>query len=254
MYQPRTYRHWIKDSSLVSFDVVVKETDLFIRARSNLKGKAIKLVSKYRAILESYIEKHPGFATELEPVTINGNAPEIIRTMSTTSRETGTGPMAGVAGAIAEFVGKELLALSPEVIVENGGDIFMKCTRKRTIGIYAGHSQLSGKIGIEIKGEDTPLGICTSSGTVGHSYSYGKADAVIAISPSTTLADNSATAIGNIIDQPADINRGIETARKIAGLTALVIISGSSIGAWGNIRLCSISPEITGRAYNVGVT
>mgnify|MGYP006281765133 CR=1 FL=1 len=242
MYQPRTYRHWIKDGNLVSFAVVVKETDLFIRARSNLKEKAIELVEKYRHILESYIEKHPGFATEFEPVTINGNAPEIVRAMSTSSRGTGTGPMAGVAGAIAEFVGKDLLALSPEVIVENGGDIFMKCTRKRIIGIYAGDSQLSGKIGLEINGRDTPLGICTSSGTVGHSHSYGKADAVIAISPSTTLADNSATAIGNIIENPTDLDKGIEIARKIEGLTGLVIITGSSMGAWGNVRLCSISP------------
>ncbi len=245
MYQPRNYRHWIKDNNLVSFAVVVKETDLFIRAYSNLKERAIKLVVKYRDILESYIEKHPGFATELDPVTINGNAPEIIKVMSTSSRETGTGPMAGVAGAIAEFVGKDLLPLSPEVIVENGGDIFMKCTTKRIIGIYAGESRLTGKIGLEINGEDTPLGICTSSGTVGHSHSYGKADAVIAIAPSATLADTSATAIGNIIEQPADIDRGIEIARQIAGLTGLLIITGSSIGAWGNVRLCSISPKIT---------
>ena len=90
----------------------------------------------------------------------------------------GVGPMAAVAGAIAEFVGEELLAYSPEVIIENGGDIYIKSLKKRVVGIYAGNSPLTGKIGLEIEGKETPIGICTSSGTVGHSLSFGRADAV----------------------------------------------------------------------------
>ena len=149
--------------------------------------------------------------------------------------------MASVAGAITEFVGTELLAFSPEVIVENGGDIFLKSLEKRIIGIYAGKSPLTGKIGLEIDGEDTPLGICTSSGTVGHSLSFGKADAVVALSKSATLADAAATAIGNLILQPDDIPSGIEFAQGIEGLKGLLIIKDDKIGLWGKVKICQTS-------------
>jgi len=241
MYEPRTYRHWIRDRDLVSFNVVVKETDLYIRAVVNLKRKALKLVSKYRDILERYIELHPTFLTSLEPLPVDRSAPHIIKMMAVSANRVGTGPMAGVAGAIAEFVGTGLLAFSPEIIVENGGDIYLKSLKKRRIGIYAGKSPLTGKIGLEINEEDTPLGICTSSGTVGHSLSYGKADAVIVTSKSAILADAAATAIGNLIKEPADITRGIELAKRIEGLKGVIIITGSNIGLWGEVNICQTS-------------
>ena len=241
MYEPRTYRHWVKDKDLIPFNIVVKETDLYIRASTNLKRKALKLVSKYRDTLARYIERHPTFLTSLEPVPVDDNAPRIIREMAEAAEKVGVGPMASVAGAIAEFVGKELLAFSPEVIVENGGDIYLKSLRERTIGIYAGKSPLSGKLGLEIKGQDMPLGICTSSGTVGHSLSYGKADAVIVLSKSATLADAAATAIGNLIIQPNDIPSGIEFAQGIEGLKGVLIIKDDKIGLWGKVKICQMS-------------
>jgi ApbE superfamily uncharacterized protein (UPF0280 family) len=237
MYQPKTYRHWVKDNDLVSFNVVVKETDLYIRAQTDLKRKALKLVLKYRNILESYIERYPSFLASLEPVEIGDDAPHLVTEMAESARKAGTGPMAAVAGAIAEFVGSQLLDSSPEVIVENGGDIYLRSLDKRLIGIYAGNSPLTGKIGLEIKGRDTPIGICTSSGTVGHSLSYGKADAVIALSKSTALADAAATAIGNMIIQPEDIPNGIEFARGIDGLSGVIIIQGDKIGLWGEVKI-----------------
>jgi ApbE superfamily uncharacterized protein (UPF0280 family) len=240
VYQPRTYRHWIKDKGLVGFNVVVKETDLYIRAASDLTRKAQKLVLKYRKQLESYIERHPEFLTSLEPLAVT-DAPRIVTEMAEAAKKTGVGPMAAVAGAIAEFVGKELLELSPEVIVENGGDIFLKSSSDRLIGIYAGKSPLTGKVGLEIKGKDTPLGVCTSSGTVGHSLSLGKADAVIALSKSTALADAAATAIGNIIKSADDIPRGIERAISIKGLNGVIIIKDDRIGFWGKVELLPIS-------------
>jgi ApbE superfamily uncharacterized protein (UPF0280 family) len=240
VYQPRTYRHWIKDKGLVGFNVVVKETDLYIRAASDLTRKAQKLVLKYRKQLESYIERHPEFLTSLEPLAVT-DAPRIVTEMAEAAKKTGVGPMAAVAGAIAEFVGKELLELSPEVIVENGGDIFLKSSSDRLIGIYAGKSPLTGKVGLEVKGKDTPLGVCTSSGTVGHSLSLGKADAVIALSKSTALADAAATAIGNIIKSADDIPRGIERAISIKGLNGVIIIKDDRIGFWGKVELLPIS-------------
>jgi len=243
MYQPRAYRHWVKGKDLVSFNVVVKETDLYIRATTDLKRKAVKLVLKYRDTLERYIERHPSFLTSLEPVAIGDDTPRIVKSMSESARKTGVGPMASVAGAIAEFVGSQLLAFSPEIIVENGGDIYLKSLGKRLIGIYAGKSPLTGKIGLEINGEDTPIGICTSSGTVGHSLSYGEADAVIVLSQSAALADAAATAIGNLIIQPSDIPNGIEFAQGIDGLKGVVIIQDDKVGLWGEVKLCQMSIE-----------
>jgi len=241
MYEPRNYRHWVKARDLVSFNVVVKETDLYIRASTNLQRKAYKLVLKYRDILERYIEQHPTFLTSLEPVSVDDNAPHIIKSMAESTARVGVGPMASVAGAIAEFVGNELLVFSPEIIVENGGDIYLKSLRERLVGIYAGESPLTGKIGLRINNEDTPLGICTSSGTVGHSLSYGKADVVIALSKSATVADAAATAIGNLITQPNDIPSGIEFAKGIEGLSGVIIIKDDNMGLWGEIRICRVS-------------
>jgi ApbE superfamily uncharacterized protein (UPF0280 family) len=243
MYQPRTYRHWVKDKELVAFNVTVKETDLYIRAQSNLKQPAHKLVVKYRRMLEKYIEGNPSFLTSLEPVAVEKDAPPLVAGMAEAAQKAGVGPMAAVAGAIAEAVGRELLTLSPEVIVENGGDIYLKSLKQRLIGIYAGKSPLTGRVGLEIEGEDTPMGICTSSGTVGHSLSYGKADAVIVLSTSTALADAAATAIGNRISQPSDIPGGIEFARSIGGLKGVVIIHDEQIGVWGEVKLGEMAVE-----------
>jgi ApbE superfamily uncharacterized protein (UPF0280 family) len=240
MYQPRTYRHWVKGNDLAAFEVTVKETDLYIRASSDLKSKASELVVIYRGMLEEYIEGHPLFLTSLEPVAVEKDAPPLVAEMAEAAKKAGVGPMAAVAGAIAEAVGKELLALSPEVIVENGGDIYLKSLSKRTIGIYAGDSPLSGRVGLEIEGEETPMGVCTSSGTVGHSLSFGQADAVVVLSPSTALADAAATAIGNRIIKPSDIPGGIGFARSIAGLKGVVIIQGEQVGVWGELKLCQM--------------
>jgi ApbE superfamily uncharacterized protein (UPF0280 family) len=240
MYQPRTYRHWVKGNDLVAFEVTVKETDLYIRASTNLKSKAHELVLKYRGILEEYIESHPLFLTSLEPLAVDDNAPPLVTEMAEAARKAGVGPMAAVAGAIAEAVGRELTAFSPEVIVENGGDIYLKSLTKRRIGIYAGESPLTGRVGLEIEGKETPLGVCTSSGTVGHSLSFGLADAVVVLSPSTALADAAATAIGNLIRQPKDIPGGIEFAQSIGGLKGVVIIQGKQVGVWGELKLCQM--------------
>jgi ApbE superfamily uncharacterized protein (UPF0280 family) len=238
MYQPRTYRHRLKGNGLVSFNVTVKETDLHISALRNLKSKAHRLVVKYRDALERYIEKCPTFITSLIPVPDDDSAPRIVRAMIESAQKTNVGPMASVAGAISEFVGIELLAFSPEIILENGGDIFLKTLGRKTVGIHAGESPLNGKINLEIDGGDTPLGICASSGTIGHSLSYGKADAVVILAKSTTLADAAATAIGNVINQADDISKGIEIAQGIDGLKGLLIIKDDTMGLWGEVKIC----------------
>jgi len=238
MYQSRTYRQWVRGEGLVSFMIVLGETDLYIRTSTDLSTIARDSVTRYRNILKSYIKEHPAFATSLVPLDAGADAPLIVCDMAAAAAKTGVGPMASVAGAIARFVGQELLPHSPEVIIENGGDIYIKSLEDRTVGIYAGNSPLSGNIGFTIKADDTPLAICTSSGTVGHSLSYGKADAVVAISKSASLADAAATAIGNIVKTANDIQRGIDMAAGIDGLSGVVIIIGDKIGVYGDIELC----------------
>jgi ApbE superfamily uncharacterized protein (UPF0280 family) len=241
MYESRFYRHWIKDSDLASFEVTVKQTDLCIRARRNLKNKALDSVLKHRGSLEAYIERHPLFLTTLDIYQTEAEAPAIVKEMARVSQLTGVGPMAAVAGAIAEAVGRDLLAFSPEIIVENGGDIFLKISKKRLVGIYAGQSTFTQKIALEILPRETPLGICTSSGTVGHSLSLGNADAVIVLSPSAALADAAATALGNVVKDADDIPEAIEKAQNIEGLRGVVIIVGDKMGIWGKVRIVPLS-------------
>ncbi len=230
----------LTDRDLVSFGVMVKETDLLIRARVDLKERALELVWQCRAELERYIADHPLFLETLEPLRVSHDAPQIVRDMAEAARRVGVGPMAAVAGGIAEFVGRGLLPFSPEVIVENGGDIFLKITKRRVAGIYAGESAFTGKIGFEIQPEDTPLGICTSSGTVGHSLSFGTADAAIAFSPSAALADAAATAIGNLVATAEDIPAAINFAQGIPLLQAVAIVKDSTMGLWGKLKLVEI--------------
>ena len=243
MYEERTYRNLVKTDDLVKFEVIVKETDLLVRAESNLSDETRESVLKYRHQLETYITTNPSFQGSLVPLSQDPYAPEIAREMIRVSRLAQVGPMAGVAGAMAEWVSKDLLKLSKEVIIENGGDIYLTTARERTIGIYAGQSPLSLKLGIVIGPEESPLGVCTSSGTVGPSLSFGKADAVCILSKSAVLADAAATAVGNLIQEKKDIERGLERGKEIEGVLGTLIIVGEKMGVWGNIRLTKLSDQ-----------
>jgi uncharacterized protein len=237
MYQPRTYRNEIRGGDLVSFTATLKETDLYIRAARDLTREALAAIREVRNHLEQYIRDHPFFLHSLEPVAVEDRAPEIVRVMSEAARLANVGPMAAVAGAMAGLVGGKLLGFSPEVIVENGGDIFLKVNSRRQIGIYAGGSPFTGQLAIEVEPAQTPLGVCTSSGTVGPSLSLGLADAAVILSPSAALADAAATAVGNMVKSEQDIDAAIERGKRIEGVIGIVVIIGGSMGAWGDIRL-----------------
>lgn len=239
-YEPRTYRHLIKDVGLVSFQVAVKETDLYIRACKDLSQQALAAIEEYRSPLEAYIRSHPLFLHSLEPVEVESSAPLIVKTMAEAARAANVGPMAAVAGALAELVGRKLLEHTDEVIVENGGDIFMKSDSKRLVGVYAGSSPFTGKLAVEIGAERMPVGICTSSGTVGPSLSLGLADAAILLSPSAALADAAATAVGNLVASPDDIPAALQRGQQIQGITGILVISGDRMGVWGDIKLVKL--------------
>jgi len=236
MPQKRTYRRLITGANLRAFQVVVKETDLMIHALRSLDDFVREKILEYRGYIEAYITRHPEFGRTLTPWTIEGPAPAIVCDMARAGTAAGVGPMAAVAGAIAEHVGRAVLEYSDQVIVENGGDIFIKLAAPATVGIFAGRSPLSLRIGVRIDSVRRPMAVCTSSGTVGHSLSLGRADAVCSVSDSCALADAAATAIGNHMADRRDLARAIEFGKKIDGIKGVVVILGDQMGLWGDIE------------------
>ncbi len=248
MYQPRTYRNFMKRKDTVSFVVKYKDTDLWIAVDSScfyksLPQEVFEWVKDLRDKLELYIKKNKIFLKSLEPIEVKTKAPKIAKNMLHAAKCAGVGPMAAVAGAFSQEIGEKLKREknAKEVIVENGGDLYIDVKNEISIGVYAGESSLSNKIGIKFFSDSMPLGVCTSAGTVGPSLSLGKVDAVVAVSTSSYYADAYATAIGNMITSVDEIDNAIKNARKSPELTGLLIILGDKLGVWGNIQLVSLS-------------
>ena len=223
---------------LVSWRTQHRETELFICADKLLERFALEAVVRLRAVLDGYISKHPVFATSLVPVSPLPEAPSVIVDMCRAGFAANVGPMAAVAGAFSEHVGCEILKYSKEVIVENGGDIFMKADTERTVAVYAGNSPLTLKIGLIV--ETGPVSICTSSGTVGPSLSFGRADAAVVVSHDACLADACATRLGNELKTADDIARALDVIVAISGVIGALAVVGDKCGAVGDIRLTAV--------------
>ena len=236
-YRDRTYRNRILKNDLKVFNVTVRETDIFISADSDLTQIALASVHRLRSFLESYIVVHREFLTSLNPVPYDELAPEIVREMMKASGKAGVGPMAAVAGAIAEHVGRDLLQHTQNVIIENGGDIYLKSMNDVHVGLFAGRSPLTDRVSIKVRKEEMPLGVCTSSGTVGHSLSFGCADACCVKSGSAALADAAATAVGNLVKSKKDLQNALKAGMEIEGVLGIVIIVGDQLGVIGDVEL-----------------
>ena len=233
----RTYRSFVTDRIYSRYQVKISETDLYILTDSDLREIAYHSALGCRAQIEEYIRYHPEFKTSLIPLPFDNLAPDIVRDMLEAAKTAGVGPMASVAGATAEHVGRDLLAYSSNVIVENGGDIYLNIKEDISIGIFAGDSPLSGKIALMAPAAETPMGICTSSGTVGHSLSFGVADAVCIKSQSAALADAAATSVGNLIRKKSDVKKGLDRAMAIQGVLGVLIVTGDTLAIQGSMEL-----------------
>jgi uncharacterized protein len=236
-YRERTYRNNILKNDLNVYNLTIRETDLFISTDHDLKEIAKRSVLQLRAFIESYISAYPNFLTSLIPLKYDAFAPEIVREMMLAAIQTGVGPMAAVAGAIAEHVGRDLLMYSKNVIIENGGDIFIQASNDVHVGIFAGSSPLSERVSVLVRREEMPIGVCTSSGTVGHSLSFGCADAVCVKAKSASLADAAATAVGNLVKSKRNIHQVLENGMTIEEVKGIVIIVDDQLGAIGDIEL-----------------
>ena len=236
IHEERTYRSLINKDNLTSYNVKIAESDLLISSDTDMSDEALKSLASHRHSLETYIKSNPDFRTSLLPLPEDDLAPPIVRDMLSKSRICGVGPMASVAGAVSEFVGNDLLNQTENLIIENGGDIFIKSENKLITSVYAGVSPLSYNVNFIVKPEETPLGICTSSATVGPSLSFGKADAVCVISKSATLADAAASTIGNKVKSKNDIKPALDFGIKIKGVEGIIIILESEMGVIGKVQ------------------
>lgn len=244
MIEQRTYRNQFSQQRFCSFTVNYKETDLWIGVdlasfREEMKDISLEKVKELRSVLETYLTKDPVFGKTFEPHQVEPKAPEIVKVMAKAAERAGVGPMAAVAGAFSEAVGKHLMAAFDiqELVVENGGDIFLKINRNLLMSVYAGNSPLSEKIGIEIPASESPLGVCTSAGTVGPSFSFGKADAAMIVCKNTALADAFATAFGNLVKVPEDVPVVINQTEPFPEILSAVMICQDKIGIRGKFEM-----------------
>lgn len=240
------YRHLVRAADLVSFSVTVKETDLLILAGSDLSEEAREIVLTCRYRLEEYIAANRPFLESLEPLGNDPLAPPMIRTMLAAGQRAGVGPMAAVAGAIAEETGRGLASRASEIVVENGGDLFLRGQTERTIALYTGESGLKAGLGFRVCPGDG-VGLGTSSGRFGHSLSLGEASTATVLAPSAALADAAATAVGNAVRGKGGIENGIARARGIEGVTGVVVVREGAVGAWGDVELIEIDQGAAGK-------
>lgn len=241
IYQPRTYRHWCRRAGLTGYRVCVGESDLFILADHDVTEKAHQRLIAVRQDLYRYIEHYPGFGDSLEPVSVGGNAPYMVQRMADAATEAGVGPMASVAGAISEEIACHLVSPGHDIVVENGGDVYAFSAMPLTTALFAGASAFSMRIGVRMEDCKDGIAVCTSSGSVGHSLSYGNADAVTVMARRGAVADAAATALGNIVQTASDIEHAFEQGFRIKGVLGIVIIIGQHIGIRGeSIELCCI--------------
>jgi ApbE superfamily uncharacterized protein (UPF0280 family) len=242
-YEQRTYRRSMEPFGLTCFEVRVKESDLYVCAERELTGVAEDLLCTVRWDLESYIATHPRFAESYAPVQVETDAPAIIQQMARAAWRANVGPMASVAGAVAEYVAKGLAEHSANVIVENGGDVYLLGDRERVVALWADQPGVD-LIGLKIPAGMQPVAVCTSSAKVGPSVSFGSADAVTAIAHDGALADAVVTALANTVHDAEDIPRAVEAAKRVPGVFGVLITIEGHVGAWGNIHLVPLERPV----------
>jgi len=221
-----------------SFQVTIEESDLRITARRDLAEDAGAFLSLIRGGLKNYMLLHPGFARSMVPLPEDPAAPSPADTMLAAARACGVGPMAAVAGAIAQAVADKFAPVSPDFLVENGGDIYMHSTRERLVALLA-EPVKGARLALRLPAGDFPVALCTSSATIGHSRSFGAADLVTVKAKSGAFADAAATALGNLARSADHLPLVLERAQELArsGLLGVFVQAGGKIGVWGEMEL-----------------
>ena len=239
-YDQRFYRAWHRENALKRFELKIEESDLLIlcdEITQPFTETAHQTLRASRAQIKRKIKQCPEFEQSLTPVKAADTDSRIIKRMSDAGEQWAVGPMAGVAGAIAETVARALAPHTRNVIVENGGDIYGITPSTVRFALYAGEdSPFGNSLTFEVDASNG-IAICTSSGKIGPSLSFGSADAVVAIHRRGSMADAAATAIANLIHSPMDIDPIINRIAKDNRLIGLIACMSDKLGLWGDITL-----------------
>lgn len=225
----------------VAFQVVVEQTDLWVVARKDLTREVAAWVTELRGQLKAYMALDPAFGPSLVPVEVPPGAPQIVQAMARAGAACGVGPMAAVAGAVAQAVADRFRPVSPDILVENGGDIFMHSTVDRIVALLARPIE-GARLGLRLAAGRFPLSVCTSSGRIGHSLSFGQADMVAVLARDGALADAAATALANLLRRESDMDGMLVAARTLIahGVTGVFAQIGEAIGALGDLELVAL--------------
>ncbi len=239
-YRERSYRSRFSNDERRWFCVKFLESDLWIGVdrgsySASMEADTYAMLVELRRSMDAYLLMDPAYKAALTPYDAGLEAPDILKEMSRVSHKTGIGPMSAVAGAVAKRVADFLG--TKEVIVENGGDIYAKVASDMDISVFAGQSPLSEKIGLHIPAADFPLGICTSSGTVGPSLSLGRADAVMIVCKDVLLADSYATAMANRIKTVDDLQPVIDSISEIPEILGAIAVKDDRMAITGRFEL-----------------
>lgn len=193
-------------------------------------------IVRQRAILEEYLRRHPFFQHSLEPVAVKEDAPEVARRMARAANKVGVGPMAAVAGAMAQLaVEAALRAGAEEAIVDNGGDIYLQAVEPVIIGLYPGKAGEIGQLAFSLQASDTPLSICSSSGKMGHSLSLGECDLATIVAKDASLADAAATLAANLVKNVCDVEHALNQMVSIEGISGVMIVKNGHVGLAGKL-------------------
>ena len=225
----------------LSYQVVIEQSDLLIISRKDVRSMILDRLNIIRSEIKNYIYLNPDFSSSLIPIAVKGNSPDIIKDMAHAAELFGVGPMAAVAGAISQDIAGHVCKISPDILVENGGDIFIHSTKDRTVGLLP-HPDEPVTLGIKISSAQTPCAICSSSATIGHSLSLGHGDLVAVRSKSGAVADAAATYICNMLHSRQALNRlgSMKTELQKKGVTGLMAQMGPDMLVWGNIELTMV--------------
>lgn len=245
MYQPRLYRERLNQERFKTFTVKYLETDLWLAVdkesyQEELPIVAADCVIRLRKELESYIKRFPAFKNSLNAIPIKGKKiPRIALEMMKVAKVTGIGPLSAVAGAFSFFVAEELLKKFQlkELIIENGGDLYVKIVKDISLKIFPGELVLKNDLVLKVKADLSPLGICTSAGKLGHSLNFGESDAVMIACKNPLLADSYATALSNQVKGKNNISGVLEKIKNTKEIISSVIIAENSIGICGNLEI-----------------
>jgi ApbE superfamily uncharacterized protein (UPF0280 family) len=202
-------------------------------------------IEHHRQQLEEYVKEHPQFLHSLEPVPVDG-APKVAQLMAEASAKANVGPMAAVAGVLADLAVEEMVGSGCKVaVVENGGEVSAVSDQSIDIGFQAGDEPLSREMGFRLR--KFPTGVATSSGRFSHAFSFGDADAVTVFAVDAGVADAAATAVANLItgDDVRDVIRqGIDHAITIDGVKGVFILYRGVVGKAGQIpELIKLNPN-----------